>query len=358
VGALAITTDDKPSAGAVSTTFSAVRVRRNILRRSSVGFITTGRWPSVAGDDNSGTVGVDAFLRFFQDGEANLYWARTSSPGRSGDDASYRAQFNYGGDRYGLELDRVVVESNFNPEVGFVRRTDFAMSSVAARFSPRLRRSRLVRRLNWQNDLEYISDASGNLLEDRTLSSRFAVEFNSSDQINATFTRRYERLPVDFLIAAGVVVPAGGYSYDTLNVSYTLAQQRKLSGTLSASRGGFYEGTRTSATYSGRVGFSPHVGLEPNVTLNWVRLPYGEFTARLVGLRLALAPTARLGFGALTQFNPGARSLTSSARMRWEYTPGSELFVVYSDGRDTAVTGFPGVQNRTFAVKATRLLRF
>jgi hypothetical protein len=358
VGALAIATDDKPSAGAVSTTFSAVRVRRNILRRSSVGFIATGRWPAVAGGGNSGTAGVDAFFRFFQDVEANLYWARTSSPGAHGEDASYRAQFNYGGDRYGLELDRLVVESNFNPEVGFVRRTDFALSSIAARFSPRLGQGRLVRRLNWQSELEYISDAGGNALEDRTLSSRFAVEFNSSDQINATVTRRHERLPMNFLISPGVVVPAGGYSYDTLTASYTSAQQRKISGTLSVSYGGFYEGTRTSVTQSGRVGFSPHVGLEPNVTLNWVHLPFGDFTARLVGLRLAVAPTARLGFSALTQFNPSVHSLTSSARMRWEYTPGSELFVVYSDGRDTSATGFPGLQNRTFAIKATRLLRF
>jgi hypothetical protein len=60
----------------------------------------------------------------------------------------------------------------------------------------------------------------------------------------------------------------------------------------------------------------------------------------------------------LTQFNPSAHSLTSSARIRWEYTPGSELFVVYSDGRDTATAGVPSVQNRTLAVKVTRLLRF
>jgi hypothetical protein len=358
VGALTIGTADKPSAGAVSTTFSAIRVKRNILRRSSVGVIATGRWPAATGDGDSGTVGVDAYLRFFQDVEANLYWAHTSSPGARGNAASYRGQFTYGGDRYGLELDRVVVGSSFNPDVGFARRTDVALSLVTARFSPRLRRSRLLRRLTWQNDLEYITNASGDIREDRTLSSRFGVEFNSSDQINLTATRRYERLPLDFVIAPGVVVPAGGYSYDTLNASYTLAQQRALSGTLSASYGEFYGGTRTSATYTGRAGLSPHLGLEPNISLNWVRLPYGDFTARLIGLRLALAPTARLGFSVLAQFNPSAHSLTSSARMRWEYTPGSELFVVYSDGRDTATTGFPGLQNRTLAVKATRLLRF
>jgi hypothetical protein len=44
--------------------------------------------------------------------------------------------------------------------------------------------------------------------------------------------------------------------------------------------------------------------------------------------------------------------------MRWEYTPGSELFLVYSDGRDTGERSFPLLQNRSVAVKATRLLRF
>jgi hypothetical protein len=358
MGALALTTDDKPSAGAVSTTFSAIRLRRNILRRSSVGLIATGRRPAASGLDANTATGLDADLRFFENVEANVYWARTSSAGQRGDDASYRGRFGYTGDRYGFEVDRVVVESNFNPEVGFVRRTDFAVNSVAARFSPRLRRGRLVRRLNWQGDLEYISDAGGDVLEDRTVSGRFGVEFNSSDQVSITATRRYERLPLDFVISPGVIVPAGGYAYETLTASYSLAQQRKLSGTLSASRGSFYDGTRTAAEYSGRVGFSPHLAIEPSLALNWVSLPYGDFTARLIGMRFVVTPTARLAFSTLMQFNPNAHSLTSSARMRWEYRPGSELFVVYSDGRDTAARSFPGLQNRSFAIKATRLLRF
>lgn len=44
--------------------------------------------------------------------------------------------------------------------------------------------------------------------------------------------------------------------------------------------------------------------------------------------------------------------------MRWDYIPGSELFVVYSDGRDTAFGTVPTLQSRSFAVKITRLLRF
>ena len=358
VGALTITTDEKPSAAAVTTTFSALRLRRNVLRRSSVGVIATGRWPAVAGAGDSATAGVDADLRFYANVLANMYWARTSSPHLRGDDTSYRGRFNYSGDRYGLEVDRIVVGRNFNPEIGFVRRTDFALNSLTARFSPRLRQGQLVRKLTWQGDLEYISDAAGDGVQDRTASGRFGVEFNSSDEILVVGSRKYELLPFDFLISPGVTVPAGGYTYDVLDATYTLGQQRKASGRVTASYGSFYGGTRTSLGYNGRVGFSGRFSVEPNVSFNWVRLPYGDFDAPLVGSRFSVTPSARLGFSTLTQFNPNARSLTSSARMRWEYIPGSELFLVYSDGRDTSARGYPGLQNRSFAVKITRLLRF
>jgi hypothetical protein len=60
----------------------------------------------------------------------------------------------------------------------------------------------------------------------------------------------------------------------------------------------------------------------------------------------------------LIQVNVDAHTVNSSARLRWEYTGGSELFVVYSDGRDTRVRGVPDLQNRTLAIKITRLFRF
>ena len=358
VGALTIATDDKLSAGATETTFSALRLRRNILRRSSVGMIATGRWPAASGSDENAAAGVDADLRFFDNVQSNLYWTRTASPGRASDDASYRTRFVYDGDRYGFEADRLVVESNFNPEVGFVRRTDFALNAMMVRFSPRLRRGRAIRMLTWQGNLEYVTDAGGRVLEDRIVTGRFGVEFNSSDRVVVLLARQFERLPFDFMISPGVVVAAGGYSYELLEATYTLGQQRKVSGNLSASHGSFYGGTRTSAGYSGRLAVSTHFTVEPVITLNWVALPHGDFTAHLSGARVSVTPTARLGFSALSQFNPAVRALTSSARMRWEYVPGSELFIVYSDGRDTAAHGFPGLQNRSIAVKMTRLLRF
>ena len=102
----------------------------------------------------------------------------------------------------------------------------------------------------------------------------------------------------------------------------------------------------------------PRFSIEPGVTLNWVQLPYGDFTARLVSARFTVTPSARMLISSLVQFNVDGRRSRSSLRLRWEYTGGSELFVVYSDGRDTGDRGLPALVNRTLAIKATRLFRF
>jgi hypothetical protein len=62
--------------------------------------------------------------------------------------------------------------------------------------------------------------------------------------------------------------------------------------------------------------------------------------------------------GALLQYNSSNNALNSNLRFRWEYQPGSDLFVVFSEGRDTRAPGYPGLQNRGFVVKYTRLFRF
>jgi hypothetical protein len=78
----------------------------------------------------------------------------------------------------------------------------------------------------------------------------------------------------------------------------------------------------------------------------------------VLSVRTIVTPTARMMLSGLTQYSAAARSLSSSVRLRWEYRPGSELFVVYSDGRSTLASGFPELVNRSFAVKLTRLLRY
>jgi hypothetical protein len=94
------------------------------------------------------------------------------------------------------------------------------------------------------------------------------------------------------------------------------------------------------------------------VTINAIDLPQGAFVTKLVSTRANYMFSSRALLSALIQFNSTLFTLSSSVRFRWEYQPGSDLFVVYSDGRTTDTRGFPLLQNRAFVVKLTRLFRF
>ena len=91
--------------------------------------------------------------------------------------------------------------------------------------------------------------------------------------------------------------------------------------------------------------------------MNWVDLLEGAFTTHLAGSRVTYTITPLMFASALVQYDSGTRSMSTNARLRWEYRPGSELFVVYNDDRDTSQRGFPNLSTRSFIVKVNRLLR-
>ena len=64
-------------------------------------------------------------------------------------------------------------------------------------------------------------------------------------------------------------------------------------------------------------------------------------------------------FSNLLQYNSSRDVLSTNLRLRWECQPGSKLFVVYNDQRDTGLgRSFLMLENRAFIVKFTRLFRF
>jgi len=138
---------------------------------------------------------------------------------------------------------------------------------------------------------------------------------------------------------------------------YTLGSQRRISGEISTGHGGFYDGTRTDLSYRGRVELLPQLSLEPGIAVNWIDLPQGETVAKLASVRSTYSFSPSMWVAALLQYNSTQGLFSSNLRFKWEYRPGSDLFVVYSDGRDTVDRFRPALQNRSVAVKVTRLLR-
>jgi hypothetical protein len=169
-----------------------------------------------------------------------------------------------------------------------------------------------------------------------------------------------------FVIGPSVSIPVGTYDFRNVHGEYTFGEQRSISGTASVERGSFYGGTKTSIAYAvggynnatARLGLTRRFSIEPGMTVNRVELPQESFTTKLLTANNVLGVTPLMFLTALVQFNSDTHSISSNIRLRWEYRPGSELFVVYNDQHDSIATRFPSLQNRSFIIKVNRLLRF
>ncbi len=357
IGVLNVQTEQAGRAAA--TNFSVARVKRDILRRSAVGALFTGRSVSLDGSGSNQLFGVDGLFSFHDNLNITSYLAQSRLPGVSSDDAmSYQARLDYRGDRWGFLAERLGVGADFRPEVGFVRRHDFRRSFVEGRFSPRPLSIASIRKFLFQGSLDYTTDGAG-LLETRARQGLFGIEFENGDLFFAGTTDSYEWLKRPFEMTPDITIPAGAYGFTNTRIVYAPGQQRVVSGGLSFDRGGFFGGERTGVGYTfGRMYLSSQLNVEPSLSFNWLELPEGDFRTDLVAVRTTYTLTPRMFVAALVQYNSTLDSLGTNLRFRWEYQPGSELFVVYTDERDTLDPRGPFLENRAFVVKATRLLRF
>ena len=168
-----------------------------------------------------------------------------------------------------------------------------------------------------------------------------------------------EFLPAPFQIAPAVTVPVGGYGFASVQSGYNFGQQRRVSGNVSLEAGSFYDGHRTTvAVRSGRMNIGPRFSIEPTDSVNWIDLREGAFITRVIGSRVTYTMTPRMFASALVQANSGANAVAANVRLRWEYRPGSELFVVYNEQRDSLAPRFPDLANRAVIVKINRLFRY
>jgi hypothetical protein len=361
-GLLDIQTAESEAGRAASTNFAVARVNRDILTRSRIGAMLTRRDPVAAtvpgGSANENLAyGVDTNINPTRDISILGWAARTDTPGRTGDDASYRGRFDWNADRYGLQGEYMSVGADFNPEVGLLRRSAFKRSYGQARFSPRPS-WRGIRKVYYQASIDYITDPQLRP-ESKELQGSYQMDLDNGDTWSVDATRTYERLERPFEVGRRLSVPVGEYTADQVRGTFTLGPQRPVSGSITAARGGYYGGTLTEVTWRGRVELSPQFYTEPTVSFNHVDVPQGTANSNLFSTRATYTISPRMFVSALVQYQSRVDSVTTNARFRWEYLPGSELFVVYSDGRTTLDShGFPDLQNRSFVVKVTRLMRW
>ena len=97
-----------------ATNFFVLRVKRDILRKSSIGVLATNRSKGQTHPGSNQAYGVDGTFGFFSNLTFAGYLAKSTSDGITADDLSYRAQMEYSADRYGVQVEQLSIDKNFN----------------------------------------------------------------------------------------------------------------------------------------------------------------------------------------------------------------------------------------------------
>jgi hypothetical protein len=357
VGALNIQTGAGEGPGAPATNFTIGRVKYDLFQRGRIGSLATYRRPSDGTADNLAW-GADADITPVRDLWLTGFYARTSDPGGVTDGAaSSMVRVSYDADRYGLRVERLEVEKGFDPGVGLLRRSDFVRSLVQGRISRRPESLERVRRMSLEAALDRYATGSG-VLETRQGRISLRTELQSGDELTVETSRSFEFLDAPFPVAGGGIVSPGEYRFQDVSARLMMGAHRRVSGMVNASRGGFFGGTRSQLGYTGRVEFGPRFSLEPRLSWDWVRLVDDRYRVTLLGVRPTVTVTPRNFVSALLQYNSSSDAVETNVRWRWELQPGTILYAVYTDARDTAGTGIPALTNRSLALKFTSLVRF
>ena len=358
LGLLNIQTGAQDDLEVDSTNFSAFRLKRDLFSRSNIGVIATHRTLAADGGGANSLYGVDGNFAPTEHLRINTFYMATRAPESAGgiEDASYLGQVRYDTDLIGLSAERLYLGEGFDPGMGFVRRRDFLKTAGGFKFAPRPSGIERIRQFELQVDAaNYDRPDSG--METREYTVELRTIFESSDRLVFDWSRTEEHLLEGFDLVDDLGVPAGRYRFDRGSVRFWLGSHRPVSGYLRYEFGDFFDGDRRELTYWGRTEVNRRLSLEPNLGLNWIRMPAGEARTTLARVRASYTISPRSYFGALVQYNSAAAVWSANLRYRWEYSPGSDVFVVFSTNREED-DGISGLTDRTLVVKFTRLFRF
>ena len=334
--------------------FFVSRYSRNLFSRSRVGGMVIAK-DEVGGAHYNRTYAADMNLAPHPALTIQGFVAKTETPEIDADDMGSYINATWLDRDWRIYAEYADIEDDFNPEVGFLPRRGFAMYRAHLERNPRP--SWLgIRVLSPMVNYTLYNDQTG-----RKESSRWhfmnGTRFDNGAYLNVWYNRHYERLEAPFTLG-GVEIPVGEYHFGEFRFMFTSNPARRVYYTLNLAPQGFYGGTRLDRSVTVGARLTDQLSAEGRYSRNDVDLPFGDFEVDLGSLRVDLALSPTMSLRSVTQYNSQSEQFGTSMRFRWEYSPGSDIFLTYDEVRRDPFdpTGLLEYRDRRLLIKATYLL--
>jgi hypothetical protein len=318
--------------------FSVIRVNQELANRSSLGLIFVNRDGdgSLEGvdssDDYNRTYGIDGRLGVGDDLMLSGYAALTDTPGLDGKDHAFSVRGDYNSEKWSNGLGYSEVGGDFNPEVGFVSRTDYRKADfrILRRYRPedlwglQELRPHVAYRGYWNFDGVY---ESGWWHVDNHW------EFRSGHEVHTGVNFVHEEVLDPFEIIDGQEVQPGEYDNAEMQLVMFSNRGAPLSAGLEVRAGGYFSGDKLTL----EPDISYRIGETFNATLSWnyndidLDQPDGKFKINVGILKLAYSFTPKISLEALIQYDDRSDSTAANFRFAWLQSANSGLYVVYNE---------------------------
>ena len=320
-----------------STNNTVFRYKREIGKQSYVGGIFTNK---LANKYSGQTIGLDAayitssFMKNKNLVLSGKVTTTTKDFSLQKNALSYYFYADYPNDLIDNYMAIGSMQKNFNPELGYIRRTNYDSYAWFFRIMPRVLQKYGVKRLllkPW-GFIAYFTHTTGELETFYNETRPLGAVFKSGERFEINFIQNYDRTDYDFALSEDVAVPAGKYMMYSYEFQFETFKARPVWAELLYNTGDFYGGHKNTFESSVGINVNKHLNLQEEYTYNYVKLPQGSVITHEIASYLNFAFNTKLNLSVFAQYNSLEEIMLYNIRLHWIPKIGSDFYFVYNIG--------------------------
>ncbi len=324
------------------TNNTVIRYKYDIGEQSYIGGIFTNK---INNTESNQVLGLDAAYqtsKFLKNKNLSI----SASIAISGEDfkasnnaTTYRISTDYPNDLIDNYMGISTMQNGFNPELGYLRRSNYRSYNWYFRITPRVFTNYGVKKLilkPWGTTI-YQTLSTGELESLSNETRPIGAEFKSGEQFEFNLIQLYDRLDSNFELTDEVSIPKGKYWMYRNEFQFETNQSRKIWASLLYNWGDFYTGK--IKTFESEIGLNvnKHFNINTNYTLNVVSLPNNELFTNEITTYFNYAFTTKLNISFFGQWNSLDDVLLFNFRLHWLPKIGSDIYLVYNTNYDEPI---------------------
>ncbi len=284
-----------------------------------------------------------------ENGKLGIWGATHASfkEGYSKNNFVFNTGFQYTNSTWEIITDNIFFQENYFADMGFTARVnnyDAARdtiirvgynsnySSIDYKIRPQKKKITL-HRFGIENLTLLNQDLSFNEQWNRL---RYFISFINTSEFRIRYDFNELELLFPFSFTGDVPLPAQRYRTSSLQLQFDSDRRKKISYTLSAKSGGFYNGRLSTMEANINYRIQPWGNFSLGYQINDLNFPdpYGSATIRALVSKVEIGFNKNLLWTTLFQFVDQSDFMGINSRLQWRFSPMSDLFLVFVDNYD------------------------